>query len=240
MRVILIALLCCAAGAQSLLVNAGGPALPPDTTGTSYQADQSFTGGVVWDDPTIGLGIWETLRYAPQFSYDFHISNGFYTVKIDLIEPNKTGPNQRVFTVTANGIQSDPIDVFAMTGAINKQTSITMLVMVGNGHLRANFQAIIGNAMVSAFEITPATIFSGIQTVSIQLFTCQPPLSDTTCTQVPVQGAMQWFKCAAPCVGINLVHLNLADGTNVNMYAEPVEKSWQFDQRQWATALPGH
>lgn len=247
MRTLLISalLFCSGMGAQSLYINAGGPSTIPVDPNTSpaFLADQNFSGGVAWDDPTEGSGIWETMRYGPQFSYDLHISNGFYTVKFDLLEPNKTAVNQRVFTIMANGIQSDPIDIFAMTEAVNAQTSVTLLAMVGNGHLRINFQASIGNALVNAIEVTPSTIFAGVQTVKVQLFTCDPPLSLTTCTNPVFQtgppAAMQWFKCSSPCQGINLVHLKLADGTTQNLYAEQIEKSFQFNPAQWATASPG-
>ncbi len=175
----LVLLFCSTLGAQSVFINAGGPAVPGDSSNPTFQSDQYFTGGAVFSDPTMGAGIWSTLRYGPSFSYDVPITNGFYTVKFDFLEPNKTAANQRIFTITANGQQSDPIDVFAMAG-VNIPTSTSLLVMVGNGHLRINFAAIIGNAVVSAIEITPASIPTGIMT--LKLFQCAPPLSDVTCS----------------------------------------------------------
>jgi Malectin domain len=157
MRALLVMLFCSALGAQSLFLNAAGPAIPADLTtpAPAYQADQYFTGGVVWTDPAMGPGIWSTLRYAPSFSYDIPMTNGFYTVTFRLLEPNKTAVGQRIFTITANGVHSDPIDIFAMAGA-NAPTYINLLVLVGNGHLRIDFAASVGNAVVSAMEILNA------------------------------------------------------------------------------------
>jgi hypothetical protein len=296
MRTLLAVLLCCAAGAQSLFINAGGPALPPDPTNTTYQADQYFNGGVAWVDATMGAGIWQTLRYAPQFSYDIPVPNGFYNVKLDLSEPNKTGPSQRIFTITANGIQSDPIDIFKQTGAINVQMSTTLLVMVGSGHLRLNFQATLGNAVVSAIEVTPSgpgapcpdpatiqgtgiyaqetdakgnptgnclplipipgTIAQAEGTWQVQGSYQQIPPPCPIGIQCPpgvtwkvgkiyqvfavpastfAAAQVQWFQCAAPCQGINLVNLKLNGGSNITLYMQQTEPSFQFDPTQWVS-----
>lgn len=164
--------LCCGLGAQSLFLNAGGPSAPGNPPSVqSSEPDQYFTGGVAWVDPVMGEGFWSTLRYSPSFAYDIPRQNGFYSIKLYMLEPNKTGPNQRRFTVAANGMQSDPIDLFAAAGGINRQYSITLLSLVGNGHLRLQFAASLSNAVVSAIEITPqlqqVPIFTGLA--------CTPP-----------------------------------------------------------------
>ncbi len=124
----------------------------------AYQADQYFTGGDVWNEASPGYdppgtGALATLRYGPVFSYDVPLKNGFYLVTFHFSEPNKTGPRQRVFTVTANGIQSDPIDLFALAGFAKVPYQFGLFVLVGNGHLRMTFTASLGNAVVSAMDI---------------------------------------------------------------------------------------
>lgn len=142
---------------QTIYLNAGGPAMP-SIMAPSYQADQYFSGGTIWDqsspgyDPP-GTAALETLRYGPVFSYDVPRQNGFYAVTFHMSEPNKTGPKQRIFTITANGIQSDPIDIFALAGFAKMPYAVSLFVMVGNGHLRINFVASVGNALVSAIDI---------------------------------------------------------------------------------------
>jgi hypothetical protein len=189
MRAILASLLfCCGLGAQSfepIFINAGGPPIPGDQTAVpkipDYQADQFFTGGTAWADPAMGAGVFATLRYGTNFSYDVKIPNGFYTVKLSMLEPNKTGPNQRRFTVMANGIQSDPIDLFALTGAVNAQYTTTLMAMVGNGHLKLTFVATLSNAVVSAIDIEQAVNLP-TGSVILKLYQCAPPLSDVTCS----------------------------------------------------------
>ena len=205
MRACLIAalLFCGGIGAQipqpstapptTYLINAGGPAIPavfdPTTPIPAYQADTFFNGGTAWVDPTMGAGIWGTLRYAPFFTYDIPVANGFYSLKFDLLEPNKTGPNQRVFTISVNSVTSDPIDIFAMTGGINLQTSVNLMAYSGNGHLRIIFQATAGNAVVSGIEIAPSNVFSGVETRFLWIYTCAPQVStDTVCIAVNPTG----------------------------------------------------
>lgn len=208
MRVYLASLLmCCGLGAQIqppittippsvYLINAGGPDLPVDTGDPAnpipaYQADAFYTTSVAWVDPGMGTGIWGTLRFAPTFSYDIAVPNGFYSLKFDLLEPNKTGPSQRVFTISVNGTTSDPIDIFATAKAINVGIQYDMMSVVGNGHLRITFQASVGNAVVSAIEITPSLVFGGIETHFVRIFTCAPPLSDSMCIQTNPQTVNQ-------------------------------------------------
>jgi hypothetical protein len=168
------------------LINAGGPDIPLDNSNPAapvpeYLPDQFFNGGVAWVDPTMGAGIWATLRYAPFFTYDIPVTNGFYNVKFDLLEPNKAAAGQRVFTISVNGTTSDPIDIFKITGAINTKTAIQLMAIVGNGHLRITFQASIGNAVVSAIEISPSYVFSGVEAHFVRVYMCYPPQNDSVC-----------------------------------------------------------
>jgi hypothetical protein len=218
-------LLCCAVGAQTtnppipipfapgtfvttppaiFLINSGGPDTPGDTRDPNniippYIADKYFTGGVAWTDPTMGTGIWGTLRYGPEFTYDILVPNGLYTIKFDLLEPNQTAVGKRVFTIAANGIQSDPIDLFAMTGAINKQTSISLMASVGNGHMVIKFNATAGNAIVNAIELSPSYIFSGIEAHFIRIYTCDLAYPQTVCIQIN-PGAQPQYPMTVPPV----------------------------------------
>lgn len=171
------------------LINSGGPDIPLDTTDPAnpipaFQADAFVTGGVLWVDPTMGAGIWGTLRYAPSFAYDIPVTNGFYNVKFDLLEPNKTAAGQRVFTISVNGTTSDAIDIFALTKAINVQTSVQLMAIVGNGHLRITFQASIGNAVVSAIEVSPSYVLSGVEAHFVRIYMCYPPDAGAVCVIV--------------------------------------------------------
>lgn len=137
-----------------VLINCGST-----ITTDSYAADQFFTGGQIWGPGVVGYvdlgpGPWQTLRFNPSFSYDVPLINGLYTVNLLLIEPNKTGPNQRRFTIAANNQSTPPIDLFAVAG-LRKQYTTTLLALVGNGVLHIDFRATLGNAVVSAIEIRP-------------------------------------------------------------------------------------
>jgi hypothetical protein len=180
-----------------LIAAGSSTGVPADTTTDpnnpvpAYQADTFFDGGTAWLDPTMGTGIWGTLRYAPFFTYDIPVPNGFYSLRFELLEPNKTGSNQRVFTISVNGTTSDTIDIFAMTGGINLHTSLNMMSQVGNGHLRITFLASLGNAVVTAIEISPSNVFSGVEMHFLRIYTCASPLTDSVCIVVNPTGTSQ-------------------------------------------------
>jgi hypothetical protein len=170
-------------------INSGGPAVPADTTDPKnpippYIADTFFSGGVTWTDPAMGTGRWATLRYAHNFTYDIPLPNGIYTIRFDMLETTYLAPNMRVFTITANGVQSDPIDLFKITGGINIHAAAYLMAVVGNGHLHIVFQSTRNNATVSAITIGPSAIYYGLESHFIRFYPCdmlQPP---TTCIQI--------------------------------------------------------
>lgn len=131
-------------------------------------ADQYFTGGSAWDDPTNGTGLYETLRYGPAFSYQIPASPGLYMVVLDFVEPNKTAPGQRLFTVAINGQRTGALDIWYMAGGANHVISITYLALVPvDQGISISFQTANGqNAIVSAIRISPVW-FTGAP--------CRPP-----------------------------------------------------------------
>jgi hypothetical protein len=159
-------LLSACASAQ-ILINAGGPA-----TG-SYSADPAgcvITGGSAYGpaqqpDLRNQAGVYQTLRYGTAFSYDCPALIGSCTLKIDLLENRPAvaspsvpaaGPGLRLFTVTANGISSGLIDIFAIAGAQTPYVFPMPTIPVTDGHLRIQFTASKGNASVSGIEASCA------------------------------------------------------------------------------------
>jgi hypothetical protein len=170
-------------------INSGGPAVPGDTSDPNnaippYIADTFFSNGDPFVDTTMGPGRWASLRYGPSFNYDIPLPNGIYTIRFDLLEPNQNGVGLRVFTITMNGSQSGPIDIFQLAGGIKKQTSLYFMPVVSTGVLHILFQASVGNAVVSAIEVGPAFIYSGIEAHFIRFYPCDQSYPQTTCIQI--------------------------------------------------------
>lgn len=143
--VLLLALAACASA--QIVIDAAGP------------GDFGFSNSSVWALGTpgyedLGAPPWATLRYSPNFSYSIPVPNGFYVVDLGLMEPNKTGPGQRVFTVTANGSASAPLDLFKLSG-LKQQYTLTMFATVNTGILKLDFRATLGNAVVSSISVRP-------------------------------------------------------------------------------------
>jgi hypothetical protein len=136
-----------------LLINAGGPAIG------AYTADQFFSGGTTWgpsNDPAMGMqtDAYQTLRYAPSFTYTIPVtSGGLYSVSLLMLEPNKTGAGQRVFTATVNGQQSAAIDLFALTGGQLIPYEVDFVLFEIEKQITISFRASVGNALVSAIII---------------------------------------------------------------------------------------
>lgn len=133
-------------------MNIGGPAVG------NYVADFGCS-GTLWgpaNDPNMGnqSGVYQTLRYGPAFTASYVTSNGFYIVNLLFLEPNKTGPGQRRFTIMVNGLLTQVIDLFALAGLMVPYT-LTVPAIVTNGNLSMQFTATVGNAVLSGIEIQP-------------------------------------------------------------------------------------
>ncbi len=145
---------------QAQLINAGGQA-----TG-AYLADQGFAGGSAYGstqqaDMGKQTGVYQSLRYGASFSYDFLEPVGTCSVKLLLLENRPAvatpaipaaGSGLRLFTVTANGVSSGLIDIFAIAGAQAPYMFPMPPIPVTDGHLRIQFTASKGNASVSGIE----------------------------------------------------------------------------------------
>lgn len=141
---------------QSIAVNCGGPAI-----GT-FQTDAFFSGATAaYTDATMGSAELADMRYGLSFAYDLPIANGFYTVALEMVEPNKTGPGQRIFSVTVNGLSTKPLDLFALTGGQKILYALTVPALVANGDLHIQFTGTAGqNAVINAIYAAPIS-FTG-------------------------------------------------------------------------------
>ncbi len=142
-------------------VNAGGGAYTGGA-GQVWAADNRFSGGNTsgtgaaiantTDDP-----LYQSERYG-DFSYNFPVSNGSYTVTLKFAEIYWGGPGQRVFDVLIEGaLVLDNFDVFAAAGAANSAVDRSFTTGVSDGTLNIEFRTEVDNAKISAIEILPAT-----------------------------------------------------------------------------------
>jgi hypothetical protein len=139
-----------------ILFAVGTAIAQPVTIAAGSSADQYYSAGSTpWLQAGAPAGF-TTLRYAPGFSYTIPVQNGLYAVNLGFIEPNKSGAGQRVFTVTANGQQTAPIDLFKLAGQVNlPYAAPTIYAFVGAGFLTLQFAATAGNALVSTISVQP-------------------------------------------------------------------------------------
>jgi beta-galactosidase len=89
-----------------------------------------------------------------RFGYRVPLADGRYDVALTFVEPS-LGVGQRVFTVTANGRAIvKALDVAKAAGATSTAIRRTAIVEVRGGALDLAFVPSIGDAVVSAIEIS--------------------------------------------------------------------------------------
>lgn len=154
-----------------LAINAGGPAFT-GADGTSYLADQSFSGGTTFGNGNAISGTTDDPIYQSErrgsFSYAIPLASGSYLVTLKFAETVANANNARVFSVTMEG---NPIitnlDLHAQAGA-NAAYDLTFPVTMVDGVLNLGFTAAVGDPKLSGLVITrspvPFTDFATWQT----------------------------------------------------------------------------
>jgi malectin (di-glucose binding ER protein)/glycosyl hydrolase family 26 len=140
-------------------VRAGGAEYhSPD--GRSWEADTAYSGGGTYATSasiakTPDPALYQGTRYG-NFSYNFSVPNGTYTVDLKFAEVWWTAAGKRVFNVGINGQQVlTNFDILAQAGGANRATDKTFTTSVTNGRLAITFTSVVDNAQINAIEILP-------------------------------------------------------------------------------------
>jgi Malectin domain len=152
--------------ATLLRIAAGGPG-GADPLGNVWSQDAYSSGGASW----VNCGIPPTscppgltppffnLRYGTSFSYSIPVAPGLYTVTLGFIEPNKTGPGQRLFSVSTNGFSAlSRLDVFQEAGGALKPITKTFPVIAVGGLISLQFTGNVGNAVISGIQVSDLAV----------------------------------------------------------------------------------
>jgi beta-galactosidase len=154
-------------------IRAGNLAGGETVAGVEYGSDQFFTGGEGHDrDPpaasrggSAGLKSpvanaadqvpYESYREG-RFEYRVPVANGTYNVTLRFFEPVKDqAKGARVFALAAEGKQVvRSLDIAAEAGGSHRAVDKSFKVPVSDGLLNLSFEPKVGNAVVSALEIT--------------------------------------------------------------------------------------
>lgn len=133
-------------GSDNFFVGGKGASLAP----AGIRDARDFT-PVSGADPTL----YAAFR-SGRFGYAIPLASGNYSVTLGFLEPDKsTRVGDRVFNVDANGVnQVAKLDVLAVAGAYRTAVTRTFPVVVSNGVLHLDFNASVGEAVVSNITIT--------------------------------------------------------------------------------------
>jgi hypothetical protein len=143
----------------AIRVNAGDVAYT-DAQGRVWSADTGYGGGATWSVSaaianTATPKLYQSCRYG-DFSYQYAVPNGTYTVNLKFAEVSMSGPGQRVFNVDLNGTAAlTNFDIFAQAGKLTALDK-SFTVSVTNGQLAIHFTRGPANApLINAIEILP-------------------------------------------------------------------------------------
>lgn len=108
-------------------------------------------------------------RYGEEFSYNFPIVNGNYTVALHMLENYQTMANARIFDVSIeNNVVIDDLDLFATYGK-GALALLSFDVAVTDGELNIDFLFSVNNAIVQAIEILPITLSEETDILTFEL-----------------------------------------------------------------------
>ncbi len=145
-----------AAAGPTLRINSAGGAYT-DTAGRLWAADSNFSGGAtsVRTNPIAGTTddpLYQSHRWG-NFSYNFPVTNGSYSVTLKFAETYWDTPGQRVFDVRIEGqLVLDNFDILAQ---VPKNTALdrTFATSVSDGTLTIQFTRVVDYASIAAIEI---------------------------------------------------------------------------------------
>jgi hypothetical protein len=179
-------------------VNAGGSDYTA-TDGTTYVADQNFTGGQTFTSGSAGTPsqpeiantdddeLYWTERYGTEFGYAVPVENGTYEVTLAFAElyqgvANNGGEGDRIFDASVEGqTVLDDYDITAEADAPQTAVTETFTVDVTDGELNVGFNATgddaVDNAKVSAISVT-----------AVDDTTNTPPTVDAIDDQTVIEG----------------------------------------------------
>jgi hypothetical protein len=200
---LLIALLLssCLSAVTLYQINAGGDL--GSASGVTWQADGYYAGGARWVTGLSALPVpYSSLRYTTSpgtsLTYTFAVTPGKYICILKFVEPNKTGPGQRVFSIALNGTVITPaMDLYAVAGLL-KPYDLTYPTTITGNQLVLTLTGITGNAVLSGIQIdnvpAPAantiTCESGTLTVGTELTADAPSQEVEVMSNIP--GTRRW------------------------------------------------
>lgn len=163
-------LLALSAHAATLVrIQCGGPG-GKDAQGNVWQADAYYSGGYAWtaaNQPALAAQPipYQSLRASYGVAPITYVvvlpptTSGMrqYRLTLKFDEPNKTGPNQRVFSVAVNqaAVVTD-LDLFAVAGLL-KPYDVPTTVATDAGQIRIDLTASRGNAVISGIQVDDVT-----------------------------------------------------------------------------------
>jgi hypothetical protein len=143
-------------------LNAGGTTSYTDLAGNVWATDQLFTGGNAYTTTHAITGtqapqVYQSERWG-SFQYNIPVANGTYTVNLDFSENYATGPGQRLFGASINGVQVlSNFDIYAAAGGMYTAVTRTFTASVTNGVLNVTLiPGSIQNPKVDGIEVLQA------------------------------------------------------------------------------------
>lgn len=189
------------------LVTGGGVEWSP-----SYGADGAAVGSTAaaiagTDDD----GLYQAFVSSSALQINLPIPAGYYEVRLQLVEPEFTGPGQRIFGVTHEGYPGlFNVDPYAIAGGANAAGEVSMLSLVTDGELNLDFIGFVGEPLLA-----------GIEVVSVPLLDADPGVLDFGAVEAGASAASTVYLTNFGGVDLTVDDLSilLGQGSDASGYA---------------------
>jgi hypothetical protein len=141
-----------------LAIDAGSATPYIDLSGQTFAAGPTHVQEVI-NFPVAGTDddpLYVFADAGSTLNYSYAVPNGKYTLKLFFVD-GSMGVGQRTFNVFADGTELlKHFDIFATAGAAFTAVTKSVPLTITNKTLTLQFKGVVGNAVVSAFELIPA------------------------------------------------------------------------------------
>jgi hypothetical protein len=147
------------ARAAALAIDAGSGSAYIDHSGQTFAAGTTHQEVEVITFPVAGTDddpLYFFLDECSRLNYSYSVPNGKYTLKLLFVDPTSTSAGQRIFNVLANSATVlKHFDIFAAAGAKDTALTKSIPLTITNKTLALELKGVVGDAIISAFELIP-------------------------------------------------------------------------------------
>lgn len=203
-------------------MNAGGPSLGPDMSGTSWTASNCTNATTYNNAGSYFYQIYSTTAYTSStgvLTCSFNVPLGWYIAVIHMVEPVGGAVGRRIFDILLNNIGlAYNVDIYASAGGSQKPFDRSFPVQItGDGTAQFTFPRHKNSAMIAGIELLPISTNTSSPGIT---------LTRSICVSSGTPGN---------CQGLELFSYTLPDGSVHGPYVSFVGTQTESTGSMWQT-----